>query len=216
MSFAAANVRAVSIRGGDASVSGLDAQRLGPRPRAAARFNGRRMAFRGVSATLSMDPPSQAASSGSQQKKPPLIRGGKEVEEEALASALRTAQDKDVMSGRRIQYAGLDEVLQAAYRRCGEVTEDYGRTFYLGASGPRNPLARRSPRSLANHTLFSSPLVSRAFAPPCSYTADERAEAQGYLGNIRCSPAILPRSYRDGSDHTNLLRLQSGADGRTS
>lgn len=117
--------------GAETSVSGGDgvSRAFASRP----RYGGRRAGVR-VCNTLSMDPPSSQAASAESKlaQKKPLIRGGRAVEEEALVSALRTAEDKNTLDGRRIQFAGLSgDVLEAAYRRCGEVTEDYGRTFYL-------------------------------------------------------------------------------------
>ena len=60
--------------------------------------------------------------------------GGTTVEEEALQSALRTVESAlaGTLPPRSLAYECRD-VLQAAYNRCGEVTEDYGRTFYMGA-----------------------------------------------------------------------------------
>lgn len=99
--------------------------------------------------TLSMDPPSssQAAAGAEPAQRKPLIRGGRAVEEEALASALKTADNAaNLLKGRKIQYQGLGgEVLESAYKRCGEVTEDYGRTFYLGAP---EEYAGRAPEAL--------------------------------------------------------------------
>lgn len=131
--------------------------------------------------TLSMDPPSssQAAETERAATKP-LIRGGRDVEEEALVSALKTADNaKNVLLERTIQYKGLGgEVLDSAYKRCGEVTEDYGRTFYLGAPGGKPS----SGWFLRHHGLASPSPASPA--PTCSDPADERAEAQGNLGDL--------------------------------
>jgi len=72
--------------------------------------------------------------STSQPRGRPLLNGGTAVEEEALAAALRTvaAQENGQLGSRRLRYECAD-VLDDAYARCGVVTEDYGRTFYMGA-----------------------------------------------------------------------------------
>ena len=60
------------------------------------------------------------------------MNGGTRVEEEALLAALATAASPPCVE-RNLAYAECSEVLESAYTRCGEVTEDYGRTFYMGA-----------------------------------------------------------------------------------
>lgn len=101
-----------------------------PRRRRAAGVRGQR-----VLATLTEPPPSSTGEGARRAREAqPLIRGGNIVEEEALASALHTVdlQRAGLLEGRSMKYDSIDtEVLNAAYLRCGEVTEDYGRTFYL-------------------------------------------------------------------------------------
>ena len=71
----------------------------------------------------------------------PLLNGGNVVEEEALASALATVQlhASGQLGSRRLRF-DCSNVLDSSYARCGEVTEDYGRTFYMGAC-PASPRA---------------------------------------------------------------------------
>jgi hypothetical protein len=67
------------------------------------------------------------------------------VEETALSSALGTvaAHAAGQLAARKMRYEGVaEEVLSAAYDRCGEVTEDYGRTFYMGACAACGARAR--------------------------------------------------------------------------
>jgi len=86
-------------------------------------------------ATVAMRGGAEASTSTSGEPRDrPLILGGTTVEDEALAAALQTlaASQAGALPPRRLVYECAD-VLQAAYDRCGEVTEDYGRTFYMGA-----------------------------------------------------------------------------------
>jgi hypothetical protein len=71
----------------------------------------------------------------------PLLNGGNVVEEDALASALATVQlhASGQLGSRRLRF-DCGNVLDSSYARCGEVTEDYGRTFYMGAL-PASPRA---------------------------------------------------------------------------
>jgi hypothetical protein len=96
--------------------------------------------------------PSAAAAPSSSSSTRPLCNGGNAVEEEALASALRTVKlhESGQLSSRRLCF-DCGNVLEAAYDRCGEVTEDYGRTFYMGAL-LRRP-ASRSRRGGASPAL---------------------------------------------------------------
>lgn len=67
---------------------------------------------------------------------PLLFAGACAVEETALASALGTvvADERGTLKSRSLRYDSCSaETLSQAYDRCGVVTEDYGRTFYMGA-----------------------------------------------------------------------------------
>ena len=80
--------------------------------------------------------PSASPSSERAPPQPLLHAGACAVEEEALASALGTvvAHEAGTLKSRRLRYdACSPETLEQAYDRCGVVTEDYGRTFYMGA-----------------------------------------------------------------------------------
>lgn len=110
------------------------------------------------------------------------------MEEEALVSALKTAGEAaKVLTGRKIQFQGLGgEVLESAYKRCGEVTEDYGRTFYLGTPAAglvSRPcvLAQAYPHDTRAHTRAATQLMT-----------EQRRKA---IWAIYGRPFIHPRSH---------------------
>ena len=84
----------------------------------------------------------ESPASASPSRAPPqelLYAGACAVEETALSSALGTvvAHDSGTLKSRRLRYEACSpETLEQAYDRCGIVTEDYGRTFYMGARSP--------------------------------------------------------------------------------
>ena len=135
--------------------SSAGARRSVPAPPAALRRAGgsRSAAGRvGRAPTATMTPSRRAESpsaSPSSERAPPqplLHAGACAVEEEALASALGTvvAHEAGTLKSRRLRYEACSpETLEQAYDRCGVVTEDYGRTFYMGAHhAARAPAAR--------------------------------------------------------------------------
>ena len=143
----------------------------------------------------------------------PLLNGGNAVEEEALASALRTVQlhASGQLGSRRLRF-DCGNVLDSSYARCGEVTEDYGRTFYMGAlaaapraAGDRRHWAPQRPKKRRARLGRAAPPAYSLTRPPCapsSHPADDGEAAEGYLGNLRCaggtkagpaSPAGRPR-----------------------
>jgi hypothetical protein len=118
--------------------------------------------------------------------------GGTTVEEEALAAALLTvrAAEAGTLPPRSLAYECVD-VLQDAYDRCGVVTEDYGRTFYMGA-----PRAARRPGRCAcqrHQSAPSAPLCGRSRPDAArSHAADDGEETEGHLGHLRCVGTSAP------------------------
>ena len=160
---AAARAPAVARSAGECSTSApaclrasAGARRSVPPPPAALRRAGgsRTAAGRvGRSAAVATMTPSRRAESPSaspeSSRAPPqplLHAGACAVEEQALASALGTvvAHEAGTLKSRRLRYEACSpETLEQAYDRCGVVTEDYGRTFYMGAHhAARAPAAR--------------------------------------------------------------------------
>jgi hypothetical protein len=114
----------------------------------------------------------------------PLLNGGTRVEEDALLAALHTLEASrggQLLSRRSLVYACEDQ-LAYAYARCGEVTEDYGRTFYLGA-----------PRSCATGS------------PAAGWP---RSEKQGLRASGPHAPPRSPASHAARSDAATQLMTE--------
>jgi hypothetical protein len=156
----------------------------------------------------------ESPASASPSRAPPqelLYAGACAVEETALSSALGTvvAHDSGTLKSRRLRYdACSPETLEQAYDRCGIVTEDYGRTFYMGACSPSAgdvsagaaQAAWRREKALLSlfcgRRLHAGPAraqLTRRAPPPRSHAADDGAAAQGHLGHLRC--ASSPQSH---------------------
>jgi hypothetical protein len=156
----------------------------------------------------------ESPASASPSRAPPqelLYAGACAVEETALSSALGTvvAHDSGTLKSRRLRYdACSPETLEQAYDRCGIVTEDYGRTFYMGARSPSAgdaaagaaQAAWRREKALLSlfcgRRLHAGPAraqLTRRAPPPRSHAADDGAAAQGHLGHLRC--ASSPQSH---------------------
>lgn len=115
---------------------------------------------------------------------PPSLVYVCDVEERALQNALRTAEaaEAGTLPRRALAYAAVDDaVLSAAYDRCGTVTEDYGRTFYMGAAAPRG-----GARAALNGEREAGPFPSRRSVP--------RPHAQPPAASRRPPGAPQPRS----------------------
>jgi hypothetical protein len=157
----------------------------------------------------------ESPASASPSRAPPqelLYAGACSVEETALSSALGTvvAHDSGTLKSRRLRYEACSpETLEQAYDRCGIVTEDYGRTFYMGARSLRAGgaavqaalAARRRRKSTQRlfclfcgrrlHAVPPLAQLTRRAPPPRSHAADDGAAAQGHLGHLRCVLRLL-------------------------
>ena len=114
------------------------------------RGSGRGAAFATMTPRRTEDSPASSSTGTARAPAAPLLHvGACAVEEAALASALGTvvAHEAGTLKSRRLRYEACSpETLEQAYDRCGVVTEDYGRTFYMGAQpAARAPAARGAP-----------------------------------------------------------------------
>lgn len=118
------------------------------------------------------------------------------VEEAALQSALRTveAAAAGTLARRSLEYQAVTgDVLEAAYARCGTVTEDFGRTFYTGA-------LRHGRHGCSPAQLSPSHPRGRLTALPArsarSHAADDGEAEESHLGHIRCARRFEARAPR--------------------